>query len=143
MERKTLMWSGIIGILLMIVPMGIAYWTGIEEVAVLSAIGVLICIGVLDALLGTKRFLKVFGVILGLILVTGLLYFGTYRVNFGLALLNDPFIAHYAKIGLIYLHIGYLLLIAIAVVVTTLVTRSFVERKILGIMRIDKNVGCR
>ena len=118
MTKKSLMVVLLIGIVMLVTSFAFVLWIGIEEVGALGAVGILICIGALDALVGTKQFIKVFIIILVAMGAAGLLYIGTLRINLGMDSLDNPSIAHYAEVGVMYMHLGYLLLIAVAVLIT-------------------------
>ena len=116
--KKNVMVMLLIGIVMLVTSFAFVLWIGIEEVGALGAVGILICIGALDALVGTKQFIKVFIIILVAMGAAGLLYIGTLRINLGMDSLDDPSIAHYAEVGVMYVHIAYLLLMVVAVLIT-------------------------
>lgn len=116
--KKNVMVMLLTGILLICASLALYCWTKIPETGIPGVVGLLLSIGAFDALVGTKQFIKVFIIILVAMGAAGLLYIGTLRINLGMDSLDDPSIAHYAEVGVMYVHLGYLLLIAVAVLIT-------------------------
>lgn len=65
-----------------------------------------------------NKILKIWYCIFGLVVGLSLFYFGNSRVSMGIAFVEDPYVAHSMSVGLMYIQISLLILLALAVVIT-------------------------
>ena len=67
-----------------------------------------------------NKILKVWYYIFGLIIGIILFYLGTSRISMGISSIriSDPYTSHFMNVGLLYIQISLLILIALAVIIT-------------------------
>ena len=72
-----------------------------------------------------NKILKVWYYILGLIVGITLFYLGTSRISMGInsVKISDPYVAHFMNVGLMYVQISVLILIALTIVITYSLTK--------------------
>jgi len=73
-----------------------------------------------------KKILQTWHYILGFIVGIIIFYLGTTRISLGISGLriSDPYTAHFMNTGLLYINIGLLILIALAIGITYSLTKS-------------------
>jgi hypothetical protein len=72
-----------------------------------------------------NKILKIWYYIFGLIIGIILFYFGISRISMGISSvrINDTYTAHFMDVGLLYIQISLLILIALAIKITSSLTK--------------------